>query len=397
VPSHPICGAGAGAKWLAALALTTSVCGCKRDAEPSAKLAAALDGERARAALETYADIAAAAYGDSASAAERLLAASRALAEKPDEDHLAAARAAWRAARGPYEKTETYRFYDGPIDGVEMLVNTWPIDEEYIESSDGKSGIVPDVAKYRELTPALLASLNVKQGETSVTTGYHAVEFLLWGKDTRKDGPGDREAAAFDAAKPLGARRSAYLVSACELLVQHLHQVASEWKKGGDSNYRARFLSKPRREGLTLVIKGMGALSGPELSGERLTVAYETKDQENEHSCFSDTTVDDLTADVAGMRNVCTGQYRTISGPGLCDVVADIDPALGARLRSEIVASEAAVRAIPSPFDQAILGADGAPGRVAIAAAIHALETQTESLRQAASLIAPVPSLAVAP
>jgi putative iron-regulated protein len=399
VSGHPKCGAGAGATWLVALALTTYVCGCKKE---SAAYRAPLDDLRTTAALETYADIAAAAYGDAAATAERLLAAAKTLAEAPTAQNLGEAREAWRAARAPYEQTEAYRFYGGPIDAVEMLVNTWPVDEEYIESSDGRSGIVPDAARYPELAPALLASLNVKAGETSVTTGYHAIEFLLWGKDTRKDGPGDREASAFDPAEPLGSRRSAYLVSACELLVQHLHQVAAEWQKGNPSNYRARFVSKPRREALTLVVKGMGALSGPELSGERMTVAYETKAQENEHSCFSDTTVDDLSADAAGIRNVCLGRYRTtfgtiVAGPGLCEVVEELDPALGARLKSEIGATAAAVRAIPSPFDQSILGMDDAPGRVAVAVAIQALETQTESLRQAGALLAPAPSLAAVP
>ncbi len=118
----------------------------------------------------------------------------------------------------------------------------------------------------------------------------------------------------------------------------------------------------------------MGALGGPELGGERLTVAYETKSQENEHSCFSDNTVTDLSGDALGIENVCLGRYERpagepVRGPGLCDAVAAHDPALAERLRTGIHASVEKVRAIPAPFDQAILGADTAPGRVAIQAA----------------------------
>ncbi|HEV8547749.1 MAG TPA: imelysin family protein, partial [Polyangiaceae bacterium] len=134
-----------------------------------------------------------------------------------------------------------------------------------------------------------------------------------------------------------------------------------------------------------LALKGMGALSGPELGGERLTVAYETRAQENEHSCFSDNTVSDLADDALGIDNVCAGRYErtegeAVHGTGLCDAVAAHEPALGERLRENVGASLAKLRAIPAPFDRAIQGDDGAPGRVAVQAAITALETQANTL-----------------
>jgi putative iron-regulated protein len=143
----------------------------------------------------------------------------------------------------------------------------------------------------------------------------------------------------------------------------------------------------------------MGALSGPELSGERLTVAYETRDQENEHSCFSDTTSVDLAGNAAGVQNVCLGRYegmsgRKVSGPGLCDVLSELEPPLGSRLRAEIERGVAAARSIPSPFDRALAGPDSAPGRAAIAAAIAALSTQAETLKLASARLAPAPAVA---
>ena len=59
---------------------------------------------------------------------------------------------------------------------------------------------------------------------------------------------------------------------------------------------------------------GVAKLSGPELSGERMTVPYETKNQENEHSCFSDSTQRDLWANALGVQNVCLGRYRRDDG-----------------------------------------------------------------------------------
>jgi putative iron-regulated protein len=45
------------------------------------------------------------------------------------------------------------------------------------------------------------------------------------------------------------------------------------------------------------------------------------------------------------------------------------------------------MHAIPAPFDQAILGPDTAPGRVAIAAAIADLNTQTDAIADSAAAL----------
>ena len=134
----------------------------------------------------------------------------------------------------------------------------------------------------------------------------------------------------------------------------------------------------------------MGSLSGPELSGERLTVPYETKDQENEHSCFSDTTSSDIAHDALGIENVGLGRYQRVNGEvvkgtSLVDLIATRDRALSERLKADLARSVAAARAIPSPFDQAILGTDDSAGRAKIWATIQALQRQTETLADVAS------------
>jgi putative iron-regulated protein len=369
--------------------------------------------DQVTSSLRGYADLAFAEYSDSASAARELLGAIEEFVQAPSEAGLEKSRRAWILSRVPYAQTEAFRFYGGPIDRVENLVNTWPIDETYIESKGGRLGIVNDEATYPGLTEETLAALNMKEGETSVSTGFHAIEFLLWGQDRDAEGPGNRPHTDYvvgaaptkvsTQASKEARRRAQYLVSATGLLVRHLDLVAGDWAEGEPDNYRQTFLSLPPQEALGLALKGMGTLSGPELSGERLTVAYETKDHENEHSCFSDNTRVDLEQDAIGIQNLCVGKYRRTSGgdlerPGLCSLVASVDPSLGSVLTAAVAKSVAATAAIPAPFDRAILGADASPGRVAIKRAITALDAQTNALTKAAAALgASIPLASVGP
>ena len=353
-----------------------------------------LDRALVARALATYADIAAASYADALGSARALQAAVERMLAAPSEETLAAAREAWRVARKPYSLSEVYRFYDGPIDRVELLLNTWPIDENYVEGTpEGvERGVIDDPTRFPTLEPVLLVSLNARDGETSISTGYHVLEFLLWGRDTHDDGPGTRPASDFveRADNPLAARRRRYLSLAAALLVQHLEPVAAAWRAGRADSYRAHFLALPAHEALGLALRGMGSLSGPELAGERLTVPYETRDQENEHSCFSDSTHEDIVHDTLGVQNVCLGRYagqggRALRGVGLCDALASVDRGLATTLRAQVVASVAAARRIPAPFDRALAGADDAPGRAAIKQTIVALEGVTRTLAKLAA------------
>jgi len=339
--------------------------------------------ERTKAFLVTYADIAAASYGAALTDARTLSDSIDAFVQRPSEDGLRAARAAWVAARRSYAQTEAYRFYGGPIDSVELLVNTWPIDENYVESEDGQTGIVADEKLYPEISPRTLAALNLKEGETSVSTGYHAIEFLLWGRDRNPTGPGDRSFHDYDTG-PHGRRRGEYLRAAVALLIENLSTVDAAWK----GPYRAAFLGRPADQALALVVKGLGSMSGGELLGERLTVAYETRSQENEHSCFSDNTHEDLRLDTVGIQNVCAGHYeRTVHGVGLTELMRSANPALALELERAVTASVEAMGAIPAPFDQAILGDDAAPGRRAIQRAMLTLRAEADVFAKIASTL----------
>jgi putative iron-regulated protein len=347
-----------------------------------------------RSVLTNYARVVSAAYNDSLASAKNLQKAIDVFLAQPSEGSLNLARKAWLDARVPYLQTEVCRFYDGPIDQVEGMINAWPIDENYIDYVAGnpKAGVINAVAKFPHINRELIVSLNEKEGERNISTGFHAIEFLLWGQDMNEAGPGNRSWRDYTDASPNGERRRQYLRIVAALLVEHLATVSAAWAEESSGNYRAEFLTMEPDAALANVLKGMGALSGPELAGERLTVPYETKEQEDEHSCFSDNTCNDVIYDALGIQNIYSGCYRTtagvrIEGPGVRHLLAAVDRAFADRLAAQIQTSVTCARNIPQPFDRAILGPNSAPGRVAIRQAIRSLQAQSDMIAQAATLL----------
>lgn len=245
--------------------------------------------ELQRAALESYADLAFDQYSRCANHARTVRAAVGELTAAPSDETLAAARSAWLEARREYGRTEVFRFYGGPIDdaatGVETFLNAWPLDEAYIDyvADAPAAGIINDPAGYPNLDETILVLLNERGGEANVSIGWHAVEFLLWGQDLDPDGPGRRPYTDYvpDEA-PHARRRALYLELCADLLVEHHESLRSAWQPGSD-NYRANLLAARPADGLRKVLAGMTILSGFEMAGERLAVAYETQDQEEEH------------------------------------------------------------------------------------------------------------------
>jgi len=339
-----------------------------------------------RAVVANYANLAHAGYAESHELAVAMRARIATFVKAPSAETLKAAKGAWVAGRKAYVQTEVFRFYNGPIDnpstGVETFLNAWPLDEAYIDGVEGDpdAGIINDPKQYPALDGNLLTILNERGGEANVAIGWHAIEFLLWGQDRDPEGPGARSHEDYvDGKAPNADRRREYLGAVSELLVQHLARVTKAWAPGAD-NYRKEFEAAAPDESLEKILSGMAVLSAFEMSGERLAVAYETQDQEEEHSCFSDTTHFDFIADQQGMLAVWQGRGFGVEGRGLRELAMAVDPAIAKDLDEQLAASLAATRAIPAPFDQAILGEDDAPGRVALLRTMTALEAQTESL-----------------
>lgn len=349
-----------------------------------------------QAALETYANIVFASYEDSYTLAVELQEAINAFVENPSPETHQAAKDAWLASNEPYGQTEAYRFYGGPIDdedGPEGLLNAWPLDEGYVDyvEQNPDAGIINNVDEYPEITEELLVSLNEVGAEENISTGYHAIEFLLWGQDFYEDSAGQRPYTDYvaDGTAPNPERRAQYLQLAADLLVQHLGDMVAAWDPAGADNYRAEFLAMEPDTALQNVLTGLGVLSKSELAGERMFTALDNQDQEDEHSCFSDNTHRDIITNNQGVVNVYTGHYTRldgseISGTSLADVVAAVDPELNEQMVALLDQSMEQVNAIHVPFDQAIVLAEERP---VVLEAVFTLQDQGDKLAEIASAL----------
>jgi len=345
--------------------------------------------------LSNYATLAWYLYSDSVKETVRFNMAVYRFRKEPGEVSFGELKKSWIEARKVYGRTEVYRFSDGPIDQMELeeLINAWPIDESYIDytEDDPGSGIINNLKDYPEINSRLLRQLNVVGGETNISTGWHAIEFLLWGQDRFVDGPGQRKWTDFTVA-PNADRRMNYLVAATELLRSHLVAVADQWSMSNYDNASGDFFLKRPTTLMKLVMRGVSSLAGRELAAERMSLALRSKSQEDEHSCFSDTTHFDFIANMEGLEAILFGAFKPVYGPqvegkGLYDVIAEADQAAADAVKQKFYVAKEKVEAIEAPFDQAIVAADGSPKQVQVQEAVSALWSLVYALADAEELL----------
>ncbi len=334
-------------------------------------------------------------YEDALNGALALQQTIAAFVAAPSADGLAAARKAWLEAREFYGQSEAFRFYGGPIDddkGPESRLNAWPLDESFIDGvkDQPQAGLIND--RKIALTKKTLASYNERGGEENISSGWHAIEFLLWGQDFNDAGPGQRSFEDFvDGKAPNADRRRRYLSVVTELLIDDLRFLVRAWAPSQSNNYRARF-ERGGNESLRKIFVGLGSLSRGELAGERLEVALASQDQEDEHSCFSDNTHRDAVTNALGIENVWLGRYKRrdgslLQGPSLRELVAAKDAALAERTTQQIAASVRAAEGIQAPFDREVIGGRDAPGRQRVQKTIDSLVQQSKDLVAAAAAV----------
>ena len=375
----------------------------------------------AREVADTYANIALAGYEDSLVEAKALKTAIDNLVAKPSEETLAAARQAWKAARVPYMQTEAFRFGNKIVDDWEGKVNAWPLDEGLIDYVDKGYGTASDsnplytanvIAKRTltvngrkvnasRITKRLIADTLHEAGkvEANVATGYHAVEFLLWGQDLNGTGPGSgkRPATDFDKAGCTGGncdRRVQYLTVATDLLIDDLAWVVGQWKAGGAAR---KALAKSDTDALTAIFTGLGSLSYGEMAGERMKLGLLLNDPEEEHDCFSDNTHNSHYYDIVGIENVYLGRYkridgRTVSGASVSDLVRAKSAEIDDRVRAALAETNAKMTALKTraetkeAYDQ-MLGEGNKEGNEVVEAAIGALIAQTKEFERAIAIL----------
>ncbi len=369
------------------------------------------------AVIKNYADMAQAGYADSLSEARKLKTAVDKLVQEPSDANLKAAREAWIAARVPYVQTEAFRFGNKIVDDWEGRVNSWPLDEgliDYVSEEYGKESpandlyvanviantsikIAGEVVDTSKITKELLANKLQEAGgvESNVATGYHAIEFLLWGQDLNGTGPGagNRPATDYDVKNCSNGhceRRAQYLETATDLLVDDLAWMTNQW--GPEGAARKAAMADGGRAGLIALFTGLGSLSYGEMAGERMKLGLMIHDPEEEQDCFSDNTHNSLYYDAVGIKNVYLGSYKRIdgsvvSGPSASDLVRAKSPETDAHTRAAIDETLKRMEAIVKRagagehYDQ-LIGEDNPEGNAIVGAAIDALIAQSKEFER---------------
>jgi putative iron-regulated protein len=313
--------------------------------------------------LDAYSNIALANYSDALKDAKSLKMAIDIFSKDPTQLNLDNAKRAWLSSRESYGQTEIFRLVNGPIDAengwvaeaygaLEGQINAWPLDENMIDYTIDANGsrtsgnIIDTVGIFNPggegstavdvttITVDAISALNEEGGNANVASGYHAVEFLLWGQDQDysnflKDSvtpgamaAGNRPLSDFTSDKN-AKRRLDYLQVASEKIVNDLELITSAWQKDVKGNvglYQAALkgqlkgddISKNIKstDALKQIISGMGVFVKSELANERIAVAVLTPSEEDEQSCFSDNTHRDIANNYLGFKNILTATYN---------------------------------------------------------------------------------------
>ena len=377
-----------------------------------APLCVAAETVTAKTVMEHYVNLAHAGFSDTLSTGKVLQEKVNAFIANPTPETQQAAKAAWLAARVPYSQTEAFRFGNPNVDAWEGQVNAWPLDEGLIDyvkqdlydhEEGNKFATANIIAGKEPINAELLKASHEKGGsEANVATGYHAVEFLLWGQDFNAS-PNDAGTRAHtDYAKGDACtngnceRRAEYLKAVTDLLVADLQTMADDWADAQD-NYRKTFLALDEKEAMRRMLFGMGSLSLGELAGERMNVALLAHSQEDEHSCFSDNTHNDIAENARSIQNIFNGTYQRadgtkLEGASLAQLVASKDAKASETLVGKLSDTQQKVTAIVETakkgeaFDQQI-AAENKKGNQRIKAAIAALRSQTGDIEAAAKAL----------
>ncbi|MCM8532950.1 MAG: hypothetical protein NE330_17415 [Lentisphaeraceae bacterium] len=343
---------------------------------------------------ESHANVVASNYADTLADAVALKGSIKVLLNNPTASNLERAKKSWLQSRESYGQTEAFRFYDGPIDfadekagteGPEGDLNAWPVNEAFIDYVQGKpnSGIINSKEK---LSLDYITSVNMKADEADVTTGYHAIEFLLWGQDLSTKTAGTRSYKDYIPGKTSNDRRRQYLKLITEKLITDLEFLVTEWAPSKD-NFRAKYVTLTDAEVQSQLFTALATLSGFEIASERMGTSLDSGDQEDEHSCFSDNTHRDFIANQQGIINVYLASYGDVQGYGLHDSLKAKDAALADELKTSLNKTLKLMGNIPNPVDQVLASKEGSAGRKTMEAVVSALMEQAELMKKAGTVL----------
>ena len=371
-----------------------------------------------------YADLALTNFTEALTTAKTLDIAINKFLKTPSTSTQNQAKQAWLDARVAYQQSEVFRFGNVVVDDWEGQLNAWPLDEgliDYVDNSSyefelGNDGSTANIIASKSISigadsfdstiinPELLISLNEVGGSgANVATGYHAIEFLLWGQDLNGTNPGAGERSftdyltGEDCTNGNCERRREYLSAASDLLITDLTFMVNQWGPSAN-NYRAELLNESPDSVLRKMLFGMGSLSLGELAGERMKVALEANSTEDEHDCFSDNTHNSHFYNAQGVKNILTGAYENLDGEltigaSILDLVKQLDPKLALKAQSAFADTTAALQVLVDSaekdnvhFDQ-LIAQGNKEGHAIVNNAINALVAQTAIIEQIAETL----------
>lgn len=400
-------------KQLAVLVFAAALTACGSDNKDDSPSAQEQSKKQAPQVAEGYIAMAQELYGKSLNTAETLKVKINAFTKAPTEANLKSVKDAWLAARVPYQQSEVFRFGNKEVDDWEGKLNAWPLDEgliDYVDASysgtDDNKHAKANVIKNQGFEVALsdgkkdkadvldkefLGNLQEYESESNVATGYHAIEFLLWGQDLNgtKAGSGNRPAADY-ATSANFERRAVYLRNAVDLLVDDLKEMVDMWKKGGQLEKAVSLEAVNDAQGFyKRMFLSLAKLSAGELAGERMNVALENHSVEDEHDCFSDNTHNSHYYNTVGLSNLLNG---TDGKKSLADIIALYDNEQAEDVKARMATALKEVKDIKlsaektsdaQKFDQ-LIGDGNTAGNKVVKEAVDALKAAGNAFTQAA-------------
>ena len=370
---------------------------------------------------ENYSNIAYAKYKDSLDLAEVMLSKINYFLESPSEKKYNDIKKSWLMARTIYQQTEVFRFGNPVVDDWEGKVNAWPLDEgliDYVninnyypsENDFSNFNVIANAVLKVEgqeinaenITPNLLSNVlhEIGGNEANVATGYHAIEFLLWGQDLNGTlaGSGHRtyQDYSLENCKNKNCdRRRDYLRASAELLVDDLKDITNYWGRNGKA--RKDLLEDTEENSLRRILVGMGSLSYGELAGERMKLGLMLHDPEEEHDCFSDNTHNSHYYNVIGIQNIYLGTYKDVNGniikgSSISAKVSSIDANLDKEMKAAFKKTIIRMKEIVTSAEKGItydmlLAEDNQKGHQLIQNAVDALVEQSKGIEKVAILL----------
>ncbi|WP_408890850.1 imelysin family protein [Myxococcus faecalis] len=316
------------------------------------------DSEVTSELVVTFADkVVVPTYARLATRLTELDAACVALATAPTTEKLTAAKAAWRAARIPWEQSEGFLF--GPVDsfGYDPALDSWPVSHTELEAV---------LANNAALTQQYVSNLKNEQ------KGFHTLEYLIYGDGGTK------------TVEQLTPRELEYVTALSAELKAVGQLLHGAWAQAHDGNPPFRdTLATAGQSGNTAypsveaaaqeIVGGITTILD-EVANGKIAEPYDTRDPDVVESQFAYNSLEDFSNNIRSVENAYLGhlQGEAKTGMSLRDVVG-VDSALDAKIRQQIAGSISALAAVREPFRDSIRDETERPKIAAAQEAIRAL------------------------